>query len=98
MFSLDLYTKQGNIKNKKVVFLRYVPHFFFVMDVNTCKPVGNISERKHTLETLIVNPFVHIRQKEKIIPEIAAKNDSTCNVIVKKTTRQKRGNKIISIN
>ena len=53
------------------------------MDVNTCKPVGNVSGGRRTLRTLIVNPLIHIRQKGKITPEIAAKNDATCNVMVK---------------
>ena len=56
--------------------------FYYVMDANTCNPVENVSRRNPTLWTLIVNLLVHIRQKKKIIPEIAAKHDKTCDVLV----------------
>jgi hypothetical protein len=37
----------------------------------TSKPVRNVLMRKHALSTFVINPLVHIYQKEKIATKIA---------------------------
>ena len=37
------------------------------------EPLRNDQARSHTLRTFVINPFIHICQKEKIASEIVAK-------------------------
>ena len=37
------------------------------------EPLRNVQVRSHTHRTFVINPFIHICQKEKIVSEIVAK-------------------------